>query len=238
MNTDTLHETFKDLEADARALDPDRVLAGARRRRRRRNALTGAASLGVAAVTVASFALAGAIGPGEDAPVAGQIAAAPPVIADRTWYRLFEGRWIHTSGTSWRIGDPPGTKEWTGVANTLTRKDLARGWVGPGSGGRGDSMQTEAFVKGDVRRVVLQVEGDSGVFRHEAKVYRLAGVPGWVLAYAEYPAPGPVDSHGAVGKLYVGLDAYDAAGRRVLHCDPPPYAPDKKTPPKIACTTG
>jgi hypothetical protein len=90
MNTDTLQETFRDLESESRSLDPDRVLAGARRRRRRRTALTGAASLAVAVGIVASFTAAGAISPGRDTPAAGQSVAIaePPVIPANTWYRL------------------------------------------------------------------------------------------------------------------------------------------------------
>jgi hypothetical protein len=234
MNTDTLQQTFRELEAESRPLDPDRVLIGAKRRRRRRTALTGAASLAVAAVTVASFALAGAIGPGADAPVAGAPGATrtePPLIPDARWYRLSATHQVRTDGTSWQIGGLPGVLGQTGVAGRLRPGPLARGWDAPLAGGVRESWIASSMLKGDVRRVVIRIDGEDGSFRHEAKVYRLGSVPGWVLAYAEYPPPGPVDAQGAVRKLLVGLDAYDATGRRVLHCDP-------SAPAKPACTTG
>jgi hypothetical protein len=233
MNTDTLHDTFKDLEADARALDPDRVLAAARRRRRRRTALTSVASLGVAAVTVTSFALAGTFGSADDAQVAGSPAAPvdePPVIGDNTWYQLSESRWVRTTKSAVQLADKPERSAWTGFTNWRNESSLARGWSIPRDQ---DSWETVSALRHDVRRVVIHVGVGEQVTQHEAKIYRLASVPGWRLAYVEYPVELRTGD-----TVSIAVDAYGADGKRLMHCPARPHTHGLKNLPDGACTTG
>jgi hypothetical protein len=224
-----LRNAFRALEGDVGTLDAEHVIAGGKRRRaQRRTATAATASALTAGVLVAGNAMSGLLtGSDGDAPVASTPAISqsalkqPPLIRDNTWIQLSNHDWFHMRGTSWKMGEPPQTKEWKGSGNSLNEADLTRGWHEPSTGGSGSWLSTLTFLRGDIRKATYTVTGERGTFSHAAKLYRLQSVRGWVIAHREYPAPGPANSYGALDKLEVNFDAYDAQGRHVLHCEPP-----------------
>jgi hypothetical protein len=227
MNTDELlRETFRDLEDGANGLDPARVIAGARRRRRvRRIATSATASATLAATVVTALAM---YPPNDEPPVAGWSATdSLPVIENRNWTQL-AGRpqWFYIDGLSWKLGDPPGTREWTGVSEALP-EDAADGTWHPVVSGVGNYWSTFIFLPADVTRVKYRVRGKAKTLEIEAHVFRLESAPEWVLAFADYP-----DTVGSGPDITV--TAFDAAGKLVIRCEPPRQT-DKSAPPEPAC---
>lgn len=269
MNTNTLRETFRELEESSPTLDPGRVIAGARRRGARRLALgAGAAALGTAAAIVAGFALAGSLGDTSGDPFAGQPTPQPPVqssdgpvrlspapvirtappaprtvrvpgprsrIADGAWVKVSAQQWFSISGRDWRLMDRPGPGN--GSSDVVGAKELAQGWQLTMPYGRRNDWSSFALLRGDIRRVVFTAETSAGWGRHEARVFRLDSMPGWVMAHAAYRVQGEPDGHDWL-TVRATLDAYDGSGRHVLHCGPPPYAIAKGAPSRPVCTTG
>lgn len=121
--------------------------------------------------------------------------------------------WFETRGTSWCITAPAdgaaGTYEPFGCRRTVGNENL--GDVrSPGMQGAGDRV-TSVF-KGDVRRVIYS----SGDVYVEAKVYRLAAIPGWVLSIGDLDGLPTAQRPG--GQAVFG---FDAAGRLIAQFPEP-----------------
>ncbi|ADB31517.1 hypothetical protein Kfla_2443 [Kribbella flavida DSM 17836] len=219
-----LEQAFRRLEAESVSLDSATVVAGGRRRRVRHRIAVGGAA---AAATVAVVAGTVAIVPsdrGTEPAIAQQpvtvdaVEAAPvPVIAANQWFKVSAHRWFRHDRTRWQATGAPASETWVHAA-VVKAAERSRGWVGPATSGVGRNLESSMLIRGEVQRAVYTVKGDHGTFKHEARVYRLAAMPGWTLAHAEYGAPGPVSKQGLVENLAVGLDAYAADGSRLLHC--------------------
>lgn len=239
-----LEQAFHRLEAESHTLNPASVIAGGRRRRvRHRIAVAGGAALATV-VVMTGITMVVASDDAREPTVAQQpsaVEAKPlPRIADDQWFKLSARQWFRHSHNKWRFGNAPDTKKWLD-RDTIQAADLSRGWVGPSTSGVGARLESATFIRGEVQRVVYLVKGDNGVFRHDARIYRLAAMPGWVLAYAEYGAPGPVSEQGVVENLQVGLEAFAADGRRLLHCDhdrPPVTSKAEAAARPPLCTAG
>jgi hypothetical protein len=234
-----LEQAFRVLETESHTLDPTTVMTGGRRRRRRRRVLaTSGAALATAAVSAMALVAASLDDPGEP-PVAQQPAAATTpalrTIPDGEWVKMSRTQWFRFRdgvGTSSDRPKDPMTDDVTKVPEPrrtqlleFQRREKAareqarqRGWDGPMLSSKGARAWHEIYVRGDVRRVVLTVTGDYGRFQYEAGLFRLAGLPGWVYAYAEFPSPSPVVADLAIEKIDVKVDAYGADGQRILRC--------------------
>ena len=221
-------------------LDPDLVMAGARRRRTRNLAGTGLASVAVAGIAVAGVVVAGGLGPGPAPGEAGQ----PPVAGSSTgsstgpstgptatptaqpsrrvvgkdsskqtpggrvdWKRggtvgarpigtiprsgrveIADRYWFETKGAAWCItkvepAAPSGTIQPFGCRGTIGNTNLAPGLSSMQSSG----SYVSSVFDGDLRRV-LYAAGDR---YYEARLYRLAAAPGWMVAVAQLPAGQP-----------------------------------------------
>lgn len=179
-----------------------------------------------------------------NAPVAGAAAKPlPPVIQGDTWTWMADDLWF-------RISKGPAGKDGLGVAGwharfsdrpepvynpkgpsaavALVQPILDRGWLYPfgfAGGDRGPATERPyyevAFLRGDVRSAVFTISRNNDTVRHQAKIYRLASLPGWVMAVASpyRPADSPRDTSAPAAKL--SFDAYDAQGERVLRCSIP-----------------
>lgn len=66
------------------------------------------------------FALTGS--PDGHPPVADQPVVEPlPMIRNAQWTQLSEREWFYIDGLAWRLGNPPGTREWTGIRDVLSK---------------------------------------------------------------------------------------------------------------------
>lgn len=235
---------------DARTLDPDQVMAGARRRRRRHRAATGLASTAVTGVAITAFAVANGIGGpaattqpqvagagGPSAPATTTTAESTPVKPGpvRSWVpggavgakpigtipasgkvEIADEYWFETKGTRWCTTRKDGSQliEPFGCRGTVGNSNL-------GDDGRLSNYQGSGTADG--RRVVSSVfrrEGERRVLYthgntyYEAKLYRLAGVPGWMMAVATIPA----EKDGSKRRPTtpdVAVFGYDAGGKLV-----------------------
>lgn len=251
-----LEQAFQQAEAESHMLDPAKVVARARRRRRRHRILaTGSAVLATAAVSATAL-VASSLNQAAEPPAAQQSAAPQPeVIPNDKWVKVSQNQWFKFTDGEGYLSDQPTNLVSDDVSN-LPPEQRARaverrnqhkgrleemrkqGWMRPdlssgtpgtskiGGPVKGTTVRSSIYIGADVRRVVVSVTGDYGDFRYDARVFRLAGLPGWVLAHAEFPPPSPVDPvHGAVGAMLVKIDAYGADGQRLLRCGYTP-APD------------
>lgn len=99
--------------------------------------------------------------------------------------------WFETRGTKWCISEtsksPAEADAPFGCRGTIGNANIGDGRV-PGiqssSDANGQKVVTSVF-RGDARRVIYT---DGSKF-YEAKLYRLAAVPGWMLAVASYKRP-------------------------------------------------
>jgi hypothetical protein len=122
--------------------------------------------------------------------------------------------WFETRGTQWCItatsDSPSGTNEPFGCRGTVGNANIGDGRV-PGmqasSDADGHKVVTSVF-RGDARRVIY-TDGDKF---YEAKLYRLAAAPGWMMSVARYERPKD-ESVQAVRDSYVF--AYDAEGKLI-----------------------
>lgn len=219
-------------------LHPDRVIAGARRRRTRHRIASGSAAAAVAGVAVIGLAVANGIGPDADAPVTGSgpssgtTAPATPSVVTATKDRLppsttpkwrpggavgalpigripRSGRveiadryWFETKGTQWCITAsepeaPDGTIQPFGCRGTVGNTNITPSLSGLQSSG----SRVSSVFAGNLRRVLYTV-GDR---YYEARLYRLDGVPGWMVSAAALP----------VGKHAEAVFGYNAAGELV-----------------------
>lgn len=213
---------------------PDRVIEGARRRRTRHRVASGLAAAAVAGVAAVGVVAANGIGPAVDAPAAGsgspttasvtpsgkttsrQTPSAKPEwrpggavgalpigrIPRSGKVEIAEGRWFETVGTQWCItasdpDSPSGTIQPFGCRGTVGNTNLSPGLSGMQISGR----YVSSVFDGNLRRV-LYAAGDR---YYEARLYRLDGVPGWMVAAASLPT----------GKSADAVFGYDAKGRLV-----------------------
>lgn len=248
MNRDieTLLATACDEDGRHLSLPIDDVVRRGRRRSRVRRVGAAATTtvLTGALITGAAFLLNGAAAYDgrTDAPLAGQAAveSLPPTIPNDTWTRLTDHAWfsianrpagtdgIGVAGWHARFTDRP--EQWydgKGPAGSvaLDQRVLDRGWQYPSSVPTGPASDLKyfevAFLRGDIRSAVFTSSRENDPVRRQAKIYRLASLPGWVLAVgpvlrpADRPAPKPT------------LDAYDANGKRIMHCSQPKPGADE-----------
>ncbi len=251
-------EVLREQRYDARTLDPEQVMAGARRRRRRSRAATGLASAAVTGVAVTAFAVANGIGgpgavpepgvagsggpsaaaskaPAKSTPVkprpvrswvpGGTVGAKPiGTIPVRGKVEISAKYWFETKGTEWCITqkDGPYLNEPFGRRGTVGNANIGDGRLAnlqAASNADGERVVSSVF-RSDGQRRVLYTSGNS---YYEAKLYRLAGVPGWMLAVATLPAekdaptqtPGEGQSTTRRRMAEFGVFGYDAGGRLV-----------------------
>jgi len=212
-------------------LDPARVIAGAHRRRRRGVAAGVIASAGVtAAVAVGVLAGVGTGAGASDAPVA--TAPTPSVSTtpvSRHGYtfqnkrpavgtlsagaevKIGAGLYFATRGTQWAvISRQPGESEFEpfGWRKTVGNPNLGDVTT-PGVQGIGE-VRSSVFKGPDAATVVYTL----GRKAWYGKVYRLAGIPGWVQSSAKLSVPvgtTPSSSRGAPDRVSVFV--YDGAGK-------------------------
>lgn len=232
-----LHEALHGGLFHQGTLDPRDVLAAAKRHRRRRTAITSAAAGLTACVAAGTFIAVSLHAPGQDVSAVSPPTSTPesPPTAVRAlpqlpagWSQLTSTTWFRIAGDKYRLGDDPRKKEWTGTEGEITAADVTRGRTMTDTGNTGKRASTALLLRDDVRRVVFTVSGSDGTFVHDAKLYRLAAKPGWVLAYSEYAAPGPVSKNGMVEFVVARMEVFDAAGIRLYHCDAAPTGMTKK----------
>ncbi|WP_344217924.1 hypothetical protein [Kribbella sancticallisti] len=118
---------------------------------------------------------------------------------------------FETRGTQWCITKTPpsggGADEPVGCRGTVGNANIGDGRV-PGIHTSSDAAGNKVVVsvfRGDARRVLYT---DGSRF-YEAKLYRLAGVPGWMMSVVAYDAP--KGDALAPGDAYVF--AYNAEGK-------------------------
>jgi hypothetical protein len=252
-------EALRDQRYDARTLDPERVMEGARRRRRRNRAATGLASAAVTGVAVTAFAVANGIGgpgavpepqvagsggpssatskaPGKSTPVkprsdrvwqpGGSVGAKPiGTIPASGKVEISDQYWFETKGTRWCVSqkDGPYTNEPFGCRGTVGNANIGDGRLENLQGGnnaKGERVFSSVF-RSDGQRRVLYTSGNT---YYEAKLYRLAGVPGWMLAVVTLPSeqeetatmpPKGQSTQSPVPQAEYGVFGYDAGGKLV-----------------------
>ena len=215
MNDDDIKTVLRLEDPAARPLDPARVIAGAHRRRRVRGVAVGV----VASAAVAAVATVGIVAGSNDAgqepfsppPVAGSpsqsatpssayefqnIAPQVGTLRAGTEVKIGQYHYFRTRGTKWAvISRVPGEPEYEpfGWRATVGNDNLGD----PRSLG---GMQISGLVYSSVYRSdkaskVVYVRGDKAWY---GKIYRLAGIPGWVELSVELPkdktatvTPGP-----------------------------------------------
>ena len=219
------------------SLEPQTVLAAAKRYRRRRTTMTSAgASLAVCAV-VGAFAFATVPGTGQNGSTVGPAGSVvtsggAAVASIRTlpagWSQLSAKTWFRVSGDKYRVGENPRSPEWKGSEADITAAQVARGWTAVDTSNLGKDATTLMLLRDNARRVVFTVRGSDGTFVYEAQLYRLAARPGWLLAFVEYDVPGPLNEHGTTEFVVARTEAFDADGNRLFHCDAPPASMTKE----------
>lgn len=213
---------------------------------------TALAAAAVTAVALVANSLGQAAEPPVSQQSATQAAPEPETIPNDKWVQVSKNQWFKFSDGNGHVstlpvdfmGDditkyPPARRAQVLERWRQQKAELEevrkQGWVGPdlssaapgdqkvGASVKGTTVRSSLYIGADVRRVVVSVTGDYGDFRYDAQVFRLAGLPGWVFATAEFPPPSPVHPvYGAVERMGVKIDAYGADGRRLLRCG---YAP-------------
>ena len=221
---DALHGTFH-----TGSLDPEQILTVAKRRHRRTKA-AGAAAIGVAVCAVAgSFVATTAHAPRQDLPAAGPPAAAttpaPLPVLGAGWARLSPRGVVWTDRNGYFVNETVIPNPSRAVYR-IDSDDRARGVTALATSSRGNLMSSAMLLRDDGRRVVFVLSGTRGTFRHEARLYRLAALPGWVLAYREYTAPSSTVAGEAVS-FRQGFEVYDAKGVRLTICEPEPSESEK-----------
>lgn len=191
-----------------------------------------------------------------------QAAPEPETIPNDKWVKVSKNQWFKFSDGVGRLSNGPIDFMGDDVTNyppaqraqvlerwrqQKARVEEARkeGWVGPdlgsgtagtqkaGASAEGTTVRSSLYIGADVRRVVVSVSGDYGDFRYDARVFRLAGLPGWVFATAEFPPPSPIHPiYSAVDSMRVKVDAYGADGQRILRCGYTPV-PDEPAAAKV-----
>jgi hypothetical protein len=119
--------------------------------------------------------------------------------------------WFETRGTKWCITEsddsPSGTNEPFGCRGTVGNANIGDGRV-PGiqasNDANGHKVVTSVF-RGDARRAIY-TDGDKF---YEAKLYRIAAVPGWMMAVASYEQP----KGDSTGISDASVFVYDAGGK-------------------------
>lgn len=219
-----LHEA----EYATRTADPGHLITVAKRRRRRNLSAMAASSLVVATLAVGGATqLAGRGGAGEtelpaaQAPVQSNSApqALPAGIGTIPANRRVEiatKYWFETKGSYWRITrqDGGGIVTQVGWRQTVGNRNIGDGRH-PGLRTTSAAVPGQAVVssvfRADAHRVRYRIDNRW----HEAKVYRLAGIPGWVLSVAEFR---PRDNE--LASMAQAVYAYDAKGRLIASYDP------------------
>ncbi|MGY4771102.1 hypothetical protein ACXC9Q_29695 [Kribbella sp. CWNU-51] len=231
MNDQDIETALGAVTTASEPLDPARVIAGARRRRRR-GVATGVASAGVVAA-VAVGVLAGWSRPAVEAPVAG--VPAPPAtttpapstplngyvfqntkpamstLAAGAEVKVGSGLYFTTRGTKWalierKMGQPE--SEPFGWRRTVGDPNLGD----PTSPGiqSADGVVSSVFKSPEAATVVY-TQGRKAWY---AMLYRLAGIPGWVQSSAQVPVPAPATPAGpGTAQQAVAVFVYDGAGK-------------------------
>lgn len=233
-DTDTLDPRLRDAlhgqTFHTGSLDPEQILTAAKRRHRRTKA-SGAAVIGVTACAVAgSFVATTAHAPRQDLPAAGPPAAvttpaALPVLA-AGWARLSPRGVVWTDRNGYFVNEAviPHPSQ---AVYRIDSDDRASGATPLITSSRGSLMSSAMLLRDDGRRVVFVLSGSRGTFRHEARRYRLAALPGWVLAYSEYTSPSSTTVPGQAISFRLGIEVYDARGARLTSCEPEPSDSEK-----------
>ena len=230
MNDQDIQDALGAVTTATEPLDPARVIAGAQRRRRRGAAVGVIASAGVAAAAVVG-ALAG-VGAGSgavDAPVADvpspSVTTSPSPPAVRNGYVFQNTRpavgtlaasgevqtgtdlYFATRGTQWAVisrqsGQPE--DEPFGWRKTVGDPNLGDP-TSPGLQGVGE-VRGSVF-KSPKAATVVYTQGTEAWY---GKIYRLAGIPGWVESSARIPG-GMDPEHSENASVFV----YDQAGKLI-----------------------
>jgi hypothetical protein len=212
----TIESELRELQTDSPALDPARVIAGARRRRRRGVLTAAAASAGVAGVAAVGLLVAQdpvAVGP----PVAATPSSVTPSVTPPRYVfqntrpavvPLAAGAEVKigpylsfkTKGTQWAVisrrpGEP--AYEPFGWRQTVGNANIGDG-ADPGLQ-IADNVVTSVF-RSETATTVVYTSGRKAWY---GQIRRLAGIPGWVAATAALP----VDAQ--------SVFAYDADGKLV-----------------------
>lgn len=208
----------------------DVVRRGRRRSRIRRTATVTATAVATGALVATGAVLVEGAQPatGRDAPVAGRpaaVTAVPPVIADDTWVRLADNAWFRigaggpghyglgAAGVHAVVTDRPREYDGKGpffgwaIENDRPRKGYLMDHIGR------DTLRELAIMRGDIRSAEFTVKGANGTVHARAKIYRLATLPGWVLAVSD-PFQRP-QGHSVKEQT---VNAYGANGDRLLQC--------------------
>jgi hypothetical protein len=223
MNLD-IETALRELRTESSALDPARVIAGARRRRRRGVLTAVGASAGVAAVAVVGVLVAQ-----EPMAVSPPVAATPSVKVSKAPRYAFQnarpavsslaagaevkiGPYLYftTKGSKWAvISRQPGEPAYEpfGWRQTVGNSNLGDA-TNPGLQIAGNVVSS--VFKGPTTVTVVYTIGHQAWY---GQVRRLAGIPGWVAASAALPA--------AAQSVF----AYDANGTLVGYFGDPKQDP-------------
>jgi hypothetical protein len=230
MNDQDIETALGAVTTASEPLDPARVIAGARRRRRR-GAAAGVIASGGVAMAIAVGVLAGWGTRAVEAPVAVVPAppatTTPPASAPRNSYtfqnarpavgtlaadvevKVGPGLYFTTHGTKWALierkpGQP--VSQPFGWRKTVGDPNLGD----PSSPGiqAADGVVSSVF-KNPAAATVVYTQGRKAWY---GKVYRLAGIPGWVQSSAKISVA-PLSAAGDNDPMAVSVFVYDEAGK-------------------------
>ncbi|WP_328989335.1 hypothetical protein OG394_24195 [Kribbella sp. NBC_01245] len=215
MDDSKLIQEIHDLDADSPTLAPAELVAGAKRRRAGRYAVTACASLAVAGIAITGFATKGPAG----TPVAGGPDPAPNVPTTAAAQDGHSVAKAKPGKRKWTPGGPIGARP-VGVIPVKGQVQLAPGVRFETKGTKWCISHWDDLTKGyfehfgcrgtvgnanigDGRSPGLQSSGGatSSVFRgmprrviyteggkyYEGRVYRLKGIAGWSLSFIQFP---------------------------------------------------
>jgi hypothetical protein len=204
MNDDDIKSVLRLEEPAARTLDPATVIAGAHRRRRIRGVAVGAVASAAVAAVVTMGIIAGSNGAGQEPfgppPVAGSPSQSATPSSDYRFQNSEPQVGTLPAGTEAKIGryhyfKTRGT-QWAVISRVPGEPEIEPfGWRATvGNDNLGDErslggMQIAGLVyssvyKSDKASKVVYVRGDKAWY---GKIYRLAGIPGWVELSVELP---------------------------------------------------